>query len=174
MSGDPVTMFRIASFAFQAIGTVSDINESKVQSKIEQEQYELKIKNANLQGLTEENDRKAEAEKTKKHNLAIVSGSGYNDDSRSFLNINNQVDLKAKKDITAIRINTGAEVSQYSLAAQAAKSGRKAEQFGGWMSIGGKAMETAAKIDAFSKPKSKIDNNKKYRVKGGSNWKSPR
>ena len=42
------------------------------------------------------------------------------------------------------------------------------------MSIGGKAMETAAKIDAFSKPKSKIDNNKKYRVKGGSNWKSPR
>tara|TARA_X000001382_G_scaffold126089_1_gene112295 strand:- start:3896 stop:4393 length:498 start_codon:yes stop_codon:yes gene_type:complete len=155
MSGDPVTMFRIASFAFQAVGTVSDINESKRQSDIEQQKYELKMKEANLQGLTDENNRKEEAEKTKKHNLAILSGSGYNDDSRSFININKQVDLKAQKDVTTIRLNTGSQINELSLSAQAAKSGRKSEQFGGWMSIGGKAMETAAKIDAFSKPKTK-------------------
>ena len=166
MSSDPVTMFRIASFAFQAVGTVSDINDSKVQSKIEQDRYELKMKQANLDGLTQENNRIEEAEQTKKHNMAIVSGSGYNDDSISFLNIQKQVDLNAQKDITTIRLNTGAQISDYSLAAQAAKSQRKADQFGGWVSIAGTGLQTKAKVDAYSKP----NTNKRYTGYGKSGY----
>jgi hypothetical protein len=151
MSADPVTMM-IISGAVQAYGTYSEIQSSKVQSKIEQERYELKMKAANLDGLTQENNRKEEAEKTKKHNLAILSGSGYNDDSMSFLNIQKQVDIHTQKDITTIRLNTGAQLSDYSLASQAAHAQRKSDQFGGWVSIAGTGLSTKAKVDAY-KPK---------------------
>lgn len=165
MSADPVTMM-IISGAVQAYGTYSDIQESKVQSKIEQERYELNMKAANLQGLTDENDRKEDAIATKKKNLAIVSGSGYADDSISFLNIQHQVDLSAQKDITTIRLNTGATISDYSLAAQAAKSKRDSDQFGGWVSIAGTTLETKAKVDAYNKPK----NTKRYTGYGKSGY----
>lgn len=151
MSADPVTMMVISS-AVQMAGTYRDIQESKVQSKIEQEQYELKIKAANLDGLTKENDRLAEAEETKKNNLAVLAGSNITDDSMSFLNIQKQVDTKAQKDITTIRLNVGAAISDYSLSAQAAKSQRKTDQFGGWVSIVNTGVETKAKVDRYKKP----------------------
>ena len=150
MSADPVTMM-IISGAVQAYGTYSEIQESKVQSKIEQDRYELKMKQANLDELTQENNRKEEAEKTKRHNMAIVSGSGYMDDSVSFLNIQKQVDINTQKDITTIRLNTGSRISEYSLASQAAKSQRKADQFGGWVTIAGTGLETKAKVDKYDK-----------------------
>jgi hypothetical protein len=165
MSADPVTMM-IISGAVQGIGTYSEIQQSKVQSKIEQQGYELKMKQANLDGLTQENNRLEEAEQTKKHNMAIVAGSGYGDDSISFLNIQKQVDLNARKDITTIRLNTGAQISEYSLASQAAKSQRKADQFGGWVSIAGTSLETKAKIDAYKKP----NTNKRYTGYGKSGY----
>tara|TARA_R100000234_G_scaffold111282_1_gene84178 strand:+ start:1184 stop:1705 length:522 start_codon:yes stop_codon:yes gene_type:complete len=151
MSADPVTMMVISS-AIQIGGTYRDIQESKVQSKIEQEQYELKIKAANLDGLTKENDRLAEAEETKKNNLAVLAGSSITDDSKSFLNIQKEVDKKAQKDITTIRLNVGAQVSDYSLSAQAAYSQRKTDQFGGWVSIVNTGVETKAKVDRYKKP----------------------
>ena len=159
MSADPVTMM-IISGAVQGIGMYSDIQESKRQSKIEQERFQMKIRHAELQGLQQENDRKEEADRTKRHNMAIAAGSGYMDDSRQLYNIQKQVDINADKDVTRIRLNTGAQVSDYSLAAQSAKSSRKAEQFGGWMSIAGTGLNTKAKADAYKTPKT--NNTKKY------------
>jgi len=167
MSADPVTMMYIGGVV-DALGTYSEIQESKRQSKIEQQQYELKMKQANLDGLTQENNRLEEAELTKKHNMAIVSGSGYNDDSISFLNIQKQVDLKASKDLTTIRLNTGAIISDYSLAAQSAKSARKTEQFGGWMSIVGGSAKTKSTVDTYQKDNS--NRNKRYTGYGKSGY----
>ena len=41
-----------------------------------------------------------------KQNLAIVAGSGYNDDSRSFLSTQSEIKRIAAKDVTNIKINT--------------------------------------------------------------------
>tara|TARA_B100000131_G_scaffold297368_1_gene316060 strand:+ start:3129 stop:3596 length:468 start_codon:yes stop_codon:yes gene_type:complete len=151
MSADPVTMMIISS-AVQIGGAYRDIQDSKIQSEIEQEEYELKIKAANLEGLTKENDRNREAKDTKKNNLAILSGSNIDDNSVSFLNIQKEVDKKAQKDITTIRLNVGAKMSEYSLASAKAKVARKNEQFGGWVSIVNSGIETKAKIDKYKKP----------------------
>ena len=155
MSADPVTMMTmtIISGAIQGVSAYSDIQQSKMQSKIETEQFTMKIRQAELKGLQQENDRLEEADKTKRHNLAIAAGSGYTDDSRQLYNINKQVDINADKDVTRIRLNTGATVSDYSLSAQSAKSARKAEQFGGWMSIANTGITTKGKIDSYNKPK---------------------
>ena len=129
MSADPVTMF-----VLQATKTVMDIRASKKQSKIEQAQYE---------------DKKKNAQRIANHNLAVGAGSGYSDQSRSFLNIQAQQDSFAAKDIARIRLNVTSEINQYALSADMASTQRKNDQFGSWLSIGSSAIETKAKKDLY-------------------------
>jgi|TARA_R110000787_G_scaffold248242_1_gene353790 hypothetical protein len=144
MSADPVTMF-----VLQATKTVMDIRASKKQSKIEQAQYEDKKKNAQRIANEQEEDRKHDLQMAKAHNLAVGAGSGYSDQSRSFLNIQAQQDSFAAKDIARIRLNVTSEINQYALSADMASTQRKNDQFGSWLSIGSSAIETKAKKDLY-------------------------
>tara|TARA_R110000823_G_scaffold92424_1_gene202833 strand:- start:2 stop:442 length:441 start_codon:yes stop_codon:yes gene_type:complete len=144
MSADPVTMF-----VLQATKTVMDIRASKKQSKIEQAQYEDKKKNAQRIANEQEEDRKHDLQMAKAHNLAVGAGSGYSDQSRSFLNIQAQQDSFAAKDIARIRLNVTSEINQYALSADMASTKRKNDQFGSWLSIGSSAIETKAKKDLY-------------------------
>jgi len=85
----------------------------------------------------------------KAHNLAVGAGSGYSDQSRSFLNIQAQQDSFAAKDIARIRLNVTSEINQYALSADMASTQRKNDQFGSWLSIGSSAIETKAKKDLY-------------------------
>ena len=144
MSADPVTMF-----ALQAVKVVSDIKASKKQSKIEQQQFEHRKKLAAERAAQEEEDRINDLRMAKAHNLAVAAGAGYADDSRGFLNVQEQQDLKADKDIARIRLNVSSEINEYSLAQQQSASKRKNEQFGGWLTIASAANEAAYKKDLY-------------------------
>jgi len=136
MSADPITMFAIT-----ATKTLMDIKESKKQSKIEQRQYEEKKKAAAERAKQEEDDRINDLRMAHAHNRAIMAGTGFSLDSRSFLAINQDVQDKAEKDIANIRVNLGYDINELSLNQQAAKSKRKHEVFGGWASIASQTYE---------------------------------
>ena len=136
MSADPITMFAIT-----ATKTLMDIKESKKQSKIEQRQYEEKKKAAMERARQEEEDRLDDLRMAHAHNRAIMAGTGFSLDSRSFLAINQDVQDKAEKDIANIRVNLGYDINELSLNQQAAKSKRKHEVFGGWASIASQTYE---------------------------------
>ena len=145
MSADPVTMFVIT-----AAKSLYDIKESKKQAKIEQARYQDRIQRIAEVARREEEDRKDKLKYAKAHNLAIQAGSGWSIGSMSFLNIQNQQDIKADKDITTIRLNMTSDINEMSLSSQLAKSERKKEQFGGWVSIASAGYEYKAKKDLYN------------------------
>ena len=148
MSADPVTMM-IISGVVQGDGTYSEIQASKRQSKLEQDEYELNSKANSLKGLREENDRKDMLKTSIANNKAIQAGSGYSDGSLHFLNIQDVTTQKSDKDISTIRLNTLASGSSMSIANQQKKVARKSDQFGGWVSIASTGMSTQAKVDQY-------------------------
>ena len=157
MSADPVTMM-IISGVIQGVGTYSEIQASKRQSKLEQTEYEINAKANNLKGLREENDRRDMLKSSIASNKAIQAGAGYADGSLHFLNIQDVTTQKSDKDISTIRLNTLASGSSMSIANQQKKEQRKSDQFGGWVSIASTGMSTKAKVDQY-----KVDNPPKKR-----------
>ena len=149
MSGDPVTNWLIMQGVTKMIGTKSEIDESKRQSAIEQQRYELHAKENSLKGLREENDRKDMLKANLANNKAIQAGAGYQDGSLHFLNIQDVTTQKSDKDISTIRLNTLASGSSMSIANQQKKEQRKSDQFGGWVSIASTGMSTKAKVDKY-------------------------
>ena len=145
MSADPVTMFII-----QAGKALYDIKASKKQAKIEQARYQDRIQRIAEIAKREEEDRKQQLRYAMAQNLAIQAGTGFNIDSRSFLNIQDQQVIFAEKDIATIRLNMQSDINEMSLNAQLAKSQRKKEQFGGWASIAGGYVEYKAKKDLYN------------------------
>jgi len=143
MSADPLTLITIGSKLW-------DIKESRKQSKIEQQRYQDRIQKIAEVARREEEDRKDQLKLAQAHNLAIQAGTGFSIGSRSFLNIQEQQYIKAEKDIATIRLNMTSDINEMSLSAQLAKSERKKEQFGGWVSIAGGYAEYKAKKDAYS------------------------
>lgn len=148
MSADPVTMM-IISGVIQGVGTYSEIQASKRQSKLEQTEYEINAKANNLKGLREENDRRDMLKSSIASNKAIQAGAGYADGSLHFLNIQDVTTQKSDKDISTIRLNTLASGSSMSIANQQKKEQRKSDQFGGWVSIASTGMSTKAKVDKY-------------------------
>ena len=148
MSADPVTMM-IISGVIQGVGTYSEIQASKRQGKLDQEEYELNAKANNLKGLREENDRRDMLKASIANNKAIQAGAGYADGSLHFLNIQDVTTQKSDKDISTIRLNTLASGSSMSIANQQKKEQRKSDQFGGWVSIASTGMSTKAKVDKY-------------------------
>ena len=148
MSADPVTMM-IISGVIQGVGTYSEIQASKRQGKLDQEEYELNAKANNLKGLREENDRRDMLKSSIASNKAIQAGAGYADGSLHFLNIQDVTTQKSDKDISTIRLNTLASGSSMSIANQQKKEQRKSDQFGGWVSIASTGMSTKAKVDKY-------------------------
>ena len=144
MSADPVTMF-----VMTAAKTVMDIKESRKQSKLEQQRFELKKEQSMRIAKEQEDDRINDLRMAKAHNLAVAAGAGYSSDSRGFLNVQEQQDIVADKDIARIRLNISNEINEYSLAQQQTASKRKNEQFGGWLSIASAGAEAKYKKDLY-------------------------
>ena len=103
MSANASTMFAAAAIV-SAVGTVASVQSQRKALARENYRLETEKKLAAVQALEEENSRKEMLNDTIAQNLAWQSISGYSDDSRSFLNINQQAKNKANKDISNIRL----------------------------------------------------------------------
>jgi len=103
MSANASTMFAAAAIV-SAVGTVASVQSQRRALARENYRLETEKKLAAVQALEEENARKEMLNDTIAQNLAWQSISGYSDDSRSFLNINEQAKNKANKDISNIRL----------------------------------------------------------------------
>jgi len=103
MSANASTMFAAAAIV-SAVGTVASVQSQRRALARENYRLETEKKLAAVQALEEENARKEMLNDTIAQNLAWQSISGYSDDSRSFLNINEQAKTKANKDISNIRL----------------------------------------------------------------------
>tara|TARA_R100001480_G_scaffold29428_2_gene39945 strand:- start:6635 stop:7111 length:477 start_codon:yes stop_codon:yes gene_type:complete len=103
MSANASTMFAAAAIV-SAAGTVASVQSQRRALARENYRLETEKKLAAVQALEEENARKEMLNDTIAQNLAWQSISGYSDDSRSFLNINEQAKNKANKDISNIRL----------------------------------------------------------------------
>lgn len=103
MSANASTMFAAAAIV-SAVGTVASVQSQRAALQRENYRLETEKKLAAVQALEEENARKEMLNDTIAQNLAWQSISGYSDDSRSFLNINQQAKNKANKDIANIRL----------------------------------------------------------------------
>ena len=144
MSADPVTMF-----VLQATKIVMDNKASKKQGELERERFELKKEQAARIAKEQEEDRINDLRMAKAHNLAVAAGAGYSDDSRGFLNVQEQQDTKADKDIARIRLNVSSEINEYSLAQQQSATKRKNDIFGGWLQIASAGVEAKYKKDTY-------------------------
>jgi len=103
MAKSASTMFAAAAIV-SAVGTVASVQSQRRALARENYRLETEKKLAAVQALEEENARKEMLNDTIAQNLAWQSISGYSDDSRSFLNINEQAKNKANKDISNIRL----------------------------------------------------------------------
>jgi len=154
MSADPVTL-AIISTSIQAVGTYKGIQAQKAAGKAQIQAYEDEKKFNQLKALQDSNDVRDEADKKKKINRAIAAGSGYNDDSRSFLSVQKEIDRIATKDIGNIRINMMRGNQKMDSMIYTTKVMGKAKEFGGYASIiaGGFKTASYAKSYEAGKPK---------------------
>lgn len=148
MSADPVTL-AIASTVVQAVGTYSQVQAQKATNKAIIREYETEKKYNQLKGLQDSNDVLEEARRKRKQNLAIVAGSGYNDDSRSFLSTQSEIKRIAAKDVTNIKINTLRGESKIESQIYTTKVMGKAQEFGAYASIAASAFKTGSYAKSY-------------------------
>lgn len=103
----------LLSTGIAAVGTVSSINAQKAALARENKRVETEAKLAELAALQEENQRLDDLNRSIASNLAFQSIAGYYDDSRSFLNIQEQTKQNAQKDIAQIRLMGSTVQSKY-------------------------------------------------------------
>ena len=151
MSADPVTMM-IISASIQTVGKLAEIRQLREAAAIRKQSYENEMKMAILKGEQEANDRKEIMLTQKANNLAIVAGSGYQQGSPHFQNIQYMTKKIADKDIATIRLNTSSGINKLSLASMAEQSEYKAKVFGGYVSVISTGMTTHAKIQSIKYP----------------------
>ena len=171
MSADPVTL-AVASFAVQAVGTYSQVQQQKAANKAQIQYYESEKKANQLKGLQDANDVMEEAQRKRKQNLAIVAGSGYSDDSRSFLAIQSEVNRIAQRDINNIRINTLRGEGKLESAIYTTKVMGKAQEYGAYTKLAVSGLKTAAYAESYKTPKGQYgldsDINKEAMIKAGT------
>ena len=153
MSADPVTMM-IISASIQTVGKLAEIRQLREAAAIRKASYEREMKMAILKGEQEANDRKEIMLTQKANNLAIVAGSGYQQGSPHFQNIQYMTKKIADKDIATIRLNTSSGINKLSLASMAEQSEYKAKVFGGYVSVIGTGMTSYAKYQSIQYPDS--------------------
>jgi hypothetical protein len=156
MSADPVTL-AIISTTIQGVGAYSQLQASKARNKALINQYESEKKFNQLKGLQDSNDVLEEARRKRKQNLAIVAGSGYNDDSRSFLSTQSEIDRIAQKDIANIKVNTARGESKLQSQIYSTKVMGKAKEFGAYANIAASAFKTGAYAKSY-KTRGQYDN----------------
>ena len=94
----------MASTVVSAAGTYQQIQYQKAANAREKTRYERESKMAQIEAIEQENLRRDMLNQTLANNIAFQAGAGYYDDSRSFLNINQQARIKGAKDIKNIKL----------------------------------------------------------------------
>jgi len=153
MSADPVTWMLISA-GVQTVGKLAEIRQLREASALRKQSYELEMKMAIIKGEQEANDRTETMLAQKANNLAILAGSGYQQDSPHFQNIQFMTKKIADKDIGTFRLNTNMGLNKLSLAAQAEQSQYRAQVFGGYVSVISTGMKTYADYKAIKYPDS--------------------
>ena len=158
MSADPVTL-AIISGAISVVSGYAQVQTAKAEGKAAAIEYERQRKMNALNALQEENRRREKAEEDKKNNFAIFASSGFDPSSRTFLEVNNEVDRIAAKDITNIRLNKLSTESQLSTASYISKVQTQSKVVGGYLSAA-KGITTAyGNYDLYKNPKSTTNTN---------------
>ena len=125
----------MASTVVSAAGTYQQIQYQKAANARERTRYERESKMAQIEAIEQENLRRDMLNQTLANNIAFQAGAGYYDDSRSFLNINQQARIKGAKDIKNIKL-MGLRVQQkYRDQMFENDVALKAAVFGGYTSI---------------------------------------
>ena len=148
MSADPVTL-AVISFGVQAVGTYQGIQAQKAANKAQIQAYEDEKKFNELKALQDQNTAREEGIKKQKINRAIVAGSGYSDDSRSFLSVQSEINRIVQKDIANIRINMMRGNQKMDSMIYTTKVMGKAQEFGGYASIAAAGFKTAAYSQSY-------------------------
>ena len=156
MSADPVTL-AVISFGVQAVGTYQQVQYQKAMTKAQLQEYETERKVNQLKGLQDSNDVTEEAEKKKKINRAIVAGSGYSDDSRSFLAVQTEIDRIKTRDISTIKLNTARSESKLQSAIYTTKIMGKAQEYGAYTKLAVSGFKTAAYAKSYKAGKGQYD-----------------
>jgi hypothetical protein len=148
MSADPVTL-AIISTTIQGVGAYSGLQAQKAQNKAIIAEYERDKKFNQLKGLQDSNDVLEEARRKRKQNLAIVAGSGYSDDSGSFLTTQAEIDRIAERDIRNIKINVLRGESKLDSQIYSTRVMGKAQKFGTYAKIAAAGFKTRAYIKSY-------------------------
>jgi hypothetical protein len=148
MSADPVTL-AVISFGVQAVGTYQQVQYQKAMTKAQLQEYETERKVNQLKGLQDSNDVNEAAEKKKKINRAIVAGSGYSDDSRSFFAVQGEIDRIAAKDVSTIKLNTARSESKLQSAIYTTKVMGKAQEYGAYTKLAVSGFKTASYAQSY-------------------------
>ena len=156
MSADPVTL-AIASTAVQAVGVYQQVQAQKATNKAIIREYENERKYNQLKGLQDANDVMEEAQRKRKQNLAIVAGSGYSDDSRSFLAVQTEIDRIKTRDISNIKLNTVRSESKLQSAIYTTKIMGKAQEYGAYTKLAVSGFKTAAYAQSYKAGKGQYD-----------------
>ena len=156
MSADPVTL-AVISFGVQAVGTYQQVQYQKAMTKAQLQEYETERKVNELKGLQDANDVIEAAEKKKKINRAIVSGSGYSEDSRSFLAVQGEIDRITTKDVSTIKLNTARSESKLQSAIYTTKVMGKAQEYGAYTKLAVSGFKTAAYAQSYKGGKGQYD-----------------
>jgi hypothetical protein len=136
------------------MGKMAEIRQLREASALRKQSYELEMKMAIIKGEQEANDRTETMLAQKANNLAIVAGSGYQQGSPHFQNIQFMTKKIADKDIGTIRLNTTMGLNKLSLASAAEQSQYRAQVFGGYVSVISTGMTSYAKYQAVKYPDS--------------------
>jgi len=148
MAKSASTMFAAAAIV-SAVGTVASVQSQRRALARENYRLETEKKLAAVQALEEENARKEMLNDTIAQNLAWQSISGYSDDSRSFLNINEQAKNKANKDISNIRLMGKNIQNKYTSMLYENKYKENDLVFGGYVSAIGELTTGYAQYDYY-------------------------
>ena len=104
-----------------AVSSIASANAANSALASDIARYQDEKKYAELRALQDENARRRVMEETLSNNRAIAGAAGILDDSRSFLEIQNDVAENAKKDIANIRLNVKIAGTKYDQAITNAK-----------------------------------------------------
>jgi methylthioribose-1-phosphate isomerase len=149
------TLFAAAAIV-SAVGTVASVQSQRGALARENYRIETEKRMAKVQALEEENARKRALNETIANNLAWQSISGYSDESRSFLNINNEASNIANKDIANIRLMGKNIQNKYSSMLFENKYKERDLVFGGYVSAISELTTGYAQYDYYKEPKKKI------------------
>jgi len=131
------SMLTAIGTGISVVGTLSSMSAQRAAIERENQRLETEAKMAELTALQDENARMEKLSQTLASNLAFASIAGYYDDSRSFLNIQDQTRKNAEKDIAQIRLMGSAVQSKIGQLKYENVMKKQDLTFGGWTSIAG-------------------------------------